>query len=133
MRSLISPRAALMVAFCALNSGCVLRNRGASDNDASVAQHGNATVVVRNHNFNDVTVYAVGSAGARTRLGTVTGESTATFTLPSWTTTTGTVGLIADPIGGNGLARSGPVPISPGRVVTFTIEQNLALSAAIVH
>ena len=134
MHSFNSRRATLFVAaICALNTSCVFGHRGANAGNEEVARQGKSTVVVHNRNFNDMTVYAIGNAGASTRLGNVTGESTATFTLPSWTTFTGTVGLVADPIGGTGVARSGPLPISPGRVVTFTIEQNLALSAAVVH
>ncbi len=90
-------------------------------------------LVVQNNNFADVDVYVVRDGDATTRLGTVTGESNATFVVEPSLFPTGTLALVAQPIGGFGAARSGPVSVSPGQTVTFTIQPDLRTSMATVR
>lgn len=47
---------------------------GSNDNDVQIT--------IRNQNFNDATIWAEWRGGSRTRLGSVTGSSTRTFTTP---------------------------------------------------
>lgn len=91
------------------------------------------SVEVVNHNFLDVDVFAVEPGGRALRLGTVTGNSSGTFTLAPHAIATGAVRLVAAPIGSPGAAGSGPLLVSGGQTITFTIEQSLAQSSATVH
>lgn len=127
----LTRRVTLALALCTLASSCVFGHRR-GDTTSTASQRGDALVVVRNHHFNDMDVYAI-VGGERVRLGNVTGETTRTLKLPAWSMSSGSVTLIADPIGGTGVATSGSIPVAGGSVVTFTIEQNLALSAATVR
>src|SRR5262245_36919150 len=72
------------------------------------------TVKVVNNNFSDIDVFAEGTGGARLRLGTATGQSSTTFTLPPSYVAFGHVRLIGAPIGGFGTARSGTLQIAAG-------------------
>jgi hypothetical protein len=94
--------------------------RSGSPYDVSAAQPGNITLVVRNNNFADVDVYAV-SSGLATRIGTVTGNTTASFSLnPSLVSPTD-FRVVATPIGGNGRASTGSIVVSQGQTIEFTI------------
>jgi hypothetical protein len=90
-------------------------------------------LVVQNNNFADLDVFAVRDGDVTTRLGMVTGESTARFAVDPSLFPTGQLGLVARPIGGSGVARSGPVLVSSGQIVTFTIEPDLRSSMATVQ
>ncbi|MGI8619044.1 MAG: hypothetical protein ACR2L6_08130 [Gemmatimonadaceae bacterium] len=82
---------------------------------------GRATVEVENRSFLDVNVYAVRS-GQRIRLGSVTGQSTRTFVIPS--TLVGTGALVrfqADFIGSNRAPVSEEMMIWAGDEVELTI------------
>lgn len=92
-----------------------------------------AFVSVENHNYLDVAVYASHPGGQRSRVGTVTGVSTATFALPRDVVSYGSVLLVAVPIGGFGSARSGQVSVAAGDTVVFTVEQRLALSTVTIR
>lgn len=79
------------------------------------------TVRVQNQNFLDMNVYVI-QGGARTRLGTATGNSTARFTIPASLVHTLTqLRFFADPIGGRGTPVSEEITVSPGDEVTLTI------------
>jgi hypothetical protein len=131
MPSHIARRAALALAICTLTTNCSFGPRNDEPSDLA-ARSGSATVIVRNHNFNDMRIYELGS-GDRSRIGTVGGESNATFQLPAWMIANGHISLVGDPIGGTVLAYSGTIALGAGSVVTFTIEQNVAMSAAVVR
>ncbi|HEY2065157.1 MAG TPA: hypothetical protein VGG84_04310 [Gemmatimonadaceae bacterium] len=106
--------------------------RSASPYDVAEAQPGNITLVVRNNNFNDVDVYAV-SSGLATRIGTVTGNSSATFTLnPSLVSPTD-FRIVATPIGGNGRASTGPINVSQGQTIEFTVGPVLSQSTVSIR
>jgi hypothetical protein len=106
--------------------------RSSNAYDIDQPQAGGATLVVKNDNFSDVDVYVVGS-GLPTRVGTVTGHSTARFALSPSQISSPDFRVVATPIGGNGRASSGPLIVSPGQTVTFTIGPMLSQSFATVQ
>jgi len=86
---------------------------------------------VTNQNFLDMDVYAV-SYGLATRLGTVTGNQTRTFTLhPSLASQD--FRIVATPIGGNGRASTGSISVSPGQTVDFRIGSLLRNSTVSIR
>jgi hypothetical protein len=95
---------------------------------ATTPVRGAATLVVQNYNFADVDVFAVQDGDVSTRLGMVTGESTANFAVDPSLFPAGMLALVARPIGGFGVACSGPVVVSPGQTVTFMIQPDLRAS-----
>lgn len=87
-----------------------------------------ATVLVTNNNWSDMTVYASRN-GAVMRLGTVTSMTTERFTLPSpLVVGSGNLQLVADPLGSTNTYRTQPLLVSPGQQVEFILQNNLALS-----
>jgi hypothetical protein len=106
--------------------------RSSNAYDIGQPQAGGATLVVRNDNYSDVDVYVV-SSGLPSRVGTVTGNSTARFSLNPSLVTAPDFRVVATPIGGNGRASSGPLLVSPGQTVYFTIGPVLSQSFATVQ
>lgn len=79
------------------------------------------TIRVQNQSFLDVNVYVVRS-GSRSRLGTVTGNSTAVLTIPRMFVQALTpLRFIADPIGGRRQPISEEITVSPGDEVGLII------------
>ena len=109
-------------------SGCS-RNSMAAAGDVSPAN--TIGVHVQNNNFLDVDVYAI-SEGLPTRLGTVTGNSSATFVLDG-SLASQDLRIVATPIGGNGRASSGPIVASPGQTIDFQIGSMLRNSTVSIH
>jgi hypothetical protein len=71
------------------------------------------------------------SQGLATRVGTVTGNSSRTFTLhPSLASQD--LRIVATPIGGNGRASSGNVQAGAGQTIEFTIGSTLNHSTVII-
>jgi hypothetical protein len=103
--------------------------RSSNAYDIANRQSTDATLNVENQNFYDVDVYAL-SSGLPTRIGTVSGNSTQTFTLRSTVYTATDFRLVATPIGGNGRAASGILAVAPGQTVKFTIAPVLNQSFA---
>jgi hypothetical protein len=122
--------AALALAGClvsAISPAC--RSAGPYD----VAQQSNtATLIVQNQNFNDVDVYAL-AGGLATRIGTVTGNSAGRFGLSEALYNSPDFRIVATPIGGNGRASTGPISVSPGQTVEFTVAPVLRMSSVMVH
>lgn len=86
-------------------------------------------MVVENHNWSDVNVYAVRD-GLSVRLGTVTSMQTARFYVPAdLVVGSSTLRLAADPIGALQGYTTGPIPVQPGQRIALTIENDLAISA----
>lgn len=93
---------------------------------------GSVGLVVQNQNFYDMDVYVV-SQGIATRVGDVTGNTTARFRLdPSFFPST-ELRIVATPVGGNGRAFSGPLNVGPGQSIVFTIAPVLRQSTATVR
>jgi hypothetical protein len=80
-------------------------------------------VVVRNNRFYDMDVFVVRSGGGTpTRLGMVTGNSSARFTIPSYVVGTGaTLRFYADPVGPSGVRVSEELGVRPGDNVQLDI------------
>jgi hypothetical protein len=78
-------------------------------------------VQVDNQGFSDMVIYALNGA-QRVRLGTATGHSTRTFTIPRYLVGgAGPLRFLADPIGGNRTPVSEEMTVQPGDLVTLTI------------
>ena len=120
-----------LAALLTIGCGCGSTTAGMGTALAPVA--GGVTVVVQNQNFADVDVFVVRDGAVVTRLGMVNGESTARFPIDPSLFPTGSLSLVARPIGGSGVARSGPVLVNGGQTVTFTIQPELAASMATVR
>lgn len=76
---------------------------------------------VENQGFSDMVIYAL-SGAQRVRLGTVTGNSTRSFTIPRYLVGgAGSLRFLADPIGGTRTPVSEEMSVQPGEVVTLTI------------
>ncbi len=117
-----------LLSFSACSS--MERTGEASGNVASAANAVDLRVV--NNNFSDVDVYAVRN-GERTRIGTVTGNSTQSFTLGPSLFPTNDLSLIAVPIGGFGAASSGRLSVSAGDQIDFRIMPVLNQSTAVLR
>lgn len=88
-------------------------------------------VIVANHNWLDVHVYASRHAGGRVSLGVVTSNTTRKFELPdTFLDAGGDVYLIADPIGSLGRYVTPAVVAESGTNVVVHIENALNLSSA---
>jgi hypothetical protein len=86
-------------------------------------------IQVKNHNWMDMTVYAIRN-GSRIRLGSVVSGTTARFPLPrGFDLSSGALRLVADPIGSSETFVSEPIATSSGTVVNWTIENHIALSS----
>jgi len=108
-------------------SACSKTGRAAGD----VAPAMSIGLTVMNQNFLDMDVYAV-SDGLATRIGTVTGNNTRSFSLhPSLASRD--LRIVATPIGGNGRASSGEVIVSPGQTIEFKIGSILRNSSVSVR
>lgn len=129
MRILRNFALAAMLAGAAGLSAC----RSGNPYDIATRETSDVMLVVENQNFADVDIYAL-SSGLPTRIGTVSGgNSTARFVLRPTVFNASDFRLVATPIGGNGRASSGPLVVSPGSTVKFTIMPNLATSHAEVQ
>ena len=88
---------------------------------------------VTNHNFLDVTVYALHN-GQRTRVGTVTGSSSQVFYLPARLLGLGReIQLFGDPIGSTDFAVTETLIIQPGQYIEWTLETDLRRSSVGVY
>jgi hypothetical protein len=87
---------------------------------------------VKNENFLDVNV-AVVANGVSRRLGTVSGNSSGTYSI-AWNVASGQqITITATPIGGRGFATTGGLSVSPGQVIEFRVASQLRQSAVAVH
>ena len=83
---------------------------------------GPTQVRVVNQGYADMDIFVLSSGTGRIRLGTVTGNSTATFTLPSYLVGHATqVRFLADPIGSSRAPVSDQITVEPGDTVELQI------------
>lgn len=122
-----------LVMALALGSAAGACGRSVAPYQTGSAEPDANAVLVRvvNNNFNDVDVYSVTSGGDATRLGSVTATTTGSFVLDPSYFPTGTLRLIARPIGGNGRALSDFLTVTPGMTIEFDIAPRLRDSMAI--
>ena len=104
-----------------------------SNGDGLPAPNAAITVMVQNNAFADMDIYAISPGGFADWVGFVPGSSSDTLTLRQTDFPDGTVRLLAHPIGGRGVARTGPLLVGPGEKVSFTIMDPLRLSFATVR
>lgn len=89
---------------------------------ANASANAVTTIRVVNQAFLDMNVYILSQSGARQRLGTATGNSTTTLTIPSNLIFGATqLRFIADPIGGQHAEVSTSILVTPGDQVVMTI------------
>jgi hypothetical protein len=99
----------------------VLTGCGGRSTDVSPRPEGQAMVEVVNQGFSDMVIYALDGA-QRVRLGSVTGHSSRTLTIPGHLVGAGgTLRFLADPIGGNRTPVSEEMVVQPGDIVALTI------------
>jgi hypothetical protein len=122
--------AALALALLTLASSCV---RHPETEDDQPAQKPDPILVhVRNENFLDVNVFITVN-GVNRRLGMVSGNTSADFSV-DWGLTVGqSISLQAVPIGGRGSANTGLLSIGLGQVIDFTVAPVLRQSTVSVH
>ena len=102
----------------------------AGEAGGELAPQGAVGLHVQNDNFLDVDVFAV-SQGMRTRLGTVTGSSSANFMInPSMATQD--LRIVATPIGGMGQASTGSILVQPGQTIDFRVGSILSNSSVYI-
>lgn len=118
--------ALLMVAAAAASAGCYAHH------GAGWVQPAPVSVDVVNHNTLDINVYTVHS-GMRIRLGTVNGLTNGHFQVQANQFGDGSLQLYASPIGGARGYLSETVYVTPGLIVTWTLEQVLSQSALVVR
>jgi hypothetical protein len=123
--------AAASVALVALASCTSVDRTGSAGGEVASARDAVSLVVVNNH-YADMDVYAI-RGGSRVRIGTVTGNTKASFTLDRSMYPTGELSLVADPIGGFGTARSGRLAVSRGDEVEFRIMPVIDQSTVFVR
>ena len=117
-----SPIAILGIAAC-LASGAVQGcHRG--DPYEMAAEPGGVVLDLKNDSFYEVDVYVIAD-GLATRVGEVGGVSERKFMLRESVWRAGDLRFIATPVGGNGRANSGPVNVTAGSTVFFTINSTL--------
>ncbi|HUE96219.1 MAG TPA: hypothetical protein VMN39_06145 [Longimicrobiaceae bacterium] len=86
------------------------------------------TVLVHNHNWSDIVVYAV-RGNSRHRLGMVTSMNKQTFTLPrGFDVMASGIQLMASPIASRGGYMTGPIQVNPGQRVELRLENVLSIS-----
>lgn len=95
---------------------------GAARQSESPSRDERSVLEVENRDFTDMTVYAI-LGSSRIRLGTATGISTTTMTIPQSLIGGGGRDLqfVADPIGGRRASVSERIFVRPGQTVKLTI------------
>lgn len=111
---------------CATGGGPGARNDAEQDAEVTLLE-------VENDNWQDVNVYMVRGV-SRFRLGTVTGNTSATFEVPATMLAAGgELRLMADPIGSRRPYVTEPIPFARGNTVIWRLGTNLAMSNYAVY
>ena len=117
MRALPKLALALLVAPI-LSVGCATASRNIPTSESR-----GLAVIVENHAWEDVSVYAASSGGNR-RLGSVSSGRTATFQVRNLTGSASALELVAAPLAASNPHRSGRLMVYAGQTVTWTIHEN---------
>ena len=122
--------AALGLALLTLASACT--RHPATEDDQPTQKPDPILVHVRNENFLDVNVFVTVN-GVNRRLGMVSGNTSADFSV-DWGLTVGqSISLQAIPIGGRGSANTGTLSVGLGQMIEFTVAPVLRQSTVTVH
>ena len=119
-----------LVALLLAVSGCFIFNRGKTHAQAPGAvPEGEIALSVTNHNYLDVVIYVLHD-GLQTRVGTVTGSSSAVFFLPARLLGQGReIQLYGDAIGNDAYARTEILVVQRGQYIEWTLETDLRRSS----
>jgi hypothetical protein len=113
------------LAACASGASLDEGPRGATDNQTQVR--------VTNDNWQDIRVYAERD-GLLVRLGNVTTMATEVFRLPAtFAESTGSIRLIADPIGSGDRHVTQHIAVWPGQLIDYTVRNHLSISSLMVR
>ncbi len=110
---------------------CFVFNRGSkpAPSPAVDVPEGEIALSVTNHNYLDVVVYVVHD-GQQTRVGTVTGSSSAVFFVPVRLVGMGhELQLYGRAIGSDAFARTHTLIVEPGQYLEWTLESDLRRSS----
>lgn len=124
MNAIRIPLAPLLL-FASLNA-CAILFPGADEDRPTTVPIRDARVLVTNHNWLDMVIYAE-SSSQRVRLGSVTSMRSETFMLPA-SIATNTFWLIADPIGSRFGHTTPAITVGPGDTVDYQIQNQLEIS-----
>jgi hypothetical protein len=114
-------RLVTVVAMLVAVAACSHAARHAGDNDLQL----DTRVRVENQAFLDMNVYVISDGGARSRLGTVTGNTNQEFVIPAYIIgPANSVRFLVEPIGSNRTPISNSLSVQPGTTVTLTIPPN---------
>ena len=122
---------AALVALLVVANACFAFNHGNKDEQATVVEgpEGEIALNVTNHNYLDVVVYVLHD-GIQTRVGTVTGSSSAVFFLPTRLLGQGReIQLYGDAIGNDTYARTDILVVQRGQYIEWTLETDLQRSS----
>ncbi len=122
---------AALAALLLAAPACFLFNRGnkAAASPAYDAPEGEIALTVTNHNYLDVVVYVLHD-GLQTRVGTVTGSSSALLFLRVRLLGMGhELQLYGRAIGSDAVARTQTLIIQPGQYIEWTLETDLRRSS----
>lgn len=121
-------RTSLAAVLMATVSACA--SGGADMND--MVEMSEATVLVNNNHFNDVTVDVVTDAGTDYRLGTVTAADQQAFELPEGATTWD-VRFLIDPLGSSQTHLTDDITVPNGGSVQVDVQSNLDLTSVSIR
>ncbi len=121
---------AALVALLLGGSGCFIFHRGKPESPPAFAvPEGEIALSVTNHNYLDVVIYVLHD-GVQTRVGTVTGSSSAMFYLPGRLLGQGReIRLLGDAIGNNAYATTDILVVQQGQYIEWTLETDLRRSS----
>ncbi len=124
-------RIAVLASMCALFGGSVTACRTASPFEESEVREG-VRVEVKNENIYEMDIYAVAD-GVATRVGTVGGLKTSSFSLNNTFFSASDFRIVATPFGGNGRASTGPIVVHDGNTIEFTVRSSLRASTVAIR
>jgi len=129
LRALRLP-AALAVLLLAAPACFIFNKEGkAASSPAGNVPEGEIALSVTNHNYLDVVVYVLHD-GVQTRVGTVTGSSSAVFFLPARLLGQAReIQLYGDAIGSDAFARTDILVVQRGQYIEWTLETDLRRSS----
>jgi hypothetical protein len=129
LRALRLP-AALAALLLAAPACFIFNKEGrAASSPASNVPEGEIALSVTNHNYLDVVVYVLHD-GVQTRVGTVTGSSSAVFFLPARLLGQAReIQLYGDAIGSDAYARTDILVVQRGQYIEWTLETDLRRSS----
>jgi len=122
---------AVLAALLLVASACFVFNRGtkAAASPAIDVPEGEIALSVTNHNYLDVVIYVLHD-GLQTRVGTVTGSSSAVFFLPvRLLGVAREIRLLGDAIGNDAYATTEILVVQRGQYIEWTLETDLRRSS----